>query len=66
MHPYNMTVGHTLNIDLELLKCILAAGNFMATLHSESMPLFNTTLAEEASIAPSDLVKMLVTLSFSD
>ncbi len=28
MLPYNMTVGRTLNEDLELLKRILAAGNF--------------------------------------
>ena len=66
MHPYNMTVGRTSNVDLELLKHILAAGNFVATLHSESMHSFNTTLAEEAGIAPSDLVKTSVTLSFSD
>ncbi|PBK60776.1 hypothetical protein ARMSODRAFT_965672 [Armillaria solidipes] len=54
-----MTVGRTLNVDLELLKRILAAvGNFVATLHSEFMPSFNTTLAEEAGVAPSDLYKV--------
>ncbi len=31
MPPYNMTVGRTLNVDLELLKRILAAGYFVAT-----------------------------------
>ncbi|PBK61043.1 hypothetical protein ARMSODRAFT_965470 [Armillaria solidipes] len=54
-----MTVGRTLNVDLDLLKRILAAvGNFVATLHSELMPSFNTTLAEEAGVAPSDLYKV--------
>ncbi|SJL06786.1 uncharacterized protein ARMOST_10128 [Armillaria ostoyae] len=53
-----MTVGRTLSVDLELLKRILAAGNFAATLHSESMPSFNTTLAEEAGVPPSDLYKV--------
>ncbi|SJL06889.1 uncharacterized protein ARMOST_10231 [Armillaria ostoyae] len=53
-----MTVGRTLSVDLELLKCILAVGKFVATLHSELMPSFNTTLAEEAGVAPSDLYKV--------
>ncbi|PBK63158.1 hypothetical protein ARMSODRAFT_963378 [Armillaria solidipes] len=53
-----MAVGRTLSVDLELLKRILAAGNFVAALHSESMPSFNTTLAEEAGVAPSDLYKV--------
>ncbi|KAK0432584.1 hypothetical protein EV421DRAFT_1910844 [Armillaria borealis] len=52
-----MTVGRTLNVDLELLKRILTAGNFVATLHYELMPSFNTTLAE-AGVAPSDLYKV--------
>ncbi len=54
-----------LSVDLKLLKRI-ATGNFVTTLHSESMPSFNTTLAEEAGVAPSDLYKLSVTLSFSD
>ncbi len=66
MLPYNMTVGRTLNEDLELLKRILAAGNFVATLHSESMLSFNTTLAEEAGVATSNLHKLWVTLSLTD
>ncbi|KAK0234846.1 hypothetical protein EDD85DRAFT_95324 [Armillaria nabsnona] len=57
MLPYTMTVGRTLSVDLELLKRILAAGDFVATLHSESMLSFNTTLAEETGLAPSDLYK---------
>ncbi len=61
MLPYNMTVGRTLSVDLELLKPI-AAGNFVATLHSDLMPSFNTTLVEEAGAAPSDLYKLSVTL----
>ncbi|KAK0432594.1 hypothetical protein EV421DRAFT_1497785 [Armillaria borealis] len=53
---YNMTVGRTLSVDLELLKRI-AAGNFVTNLHA-SMLSFNGTLAEEAGVAPSDLYKV--------
>ncbi len=66
MLTYTMTVGRSLSVDLELLKRILVTGDFVATLHSESMPSFNTTLAEEAGVAPSDLYKLSVTLSLSD
>ncbi len=66
MLPYTMTVGLTLSVDLELLKRILVAGDFVATLDSESMLSLNTTLAEESGVAPSDLYKLSVTLSFSD
>ena len=66
MLSYTMTVGRTLSVDLEQLKRILAAGNFVATLDSESMLSFNTALAEEVGVAPSDLYKLSVTLSFSD
>ncbi|KAK0234808.1 hypothetical protein EDD85DRAFT_969911 [Armillaria nabsnona] len=51
-----MAVGRALSVDLELLKPI-AAGIFVATLHSDLMPSFNTTLVEEAGVAPSDLYK---------
>ncbi len=34
---------------------------FRGTLHSESMPSFNTTLGEEAGVAPSDLYEVSVT-----
>ncbi len=60
----NMTVSRILSVDLELLKRI-AARDFVTTLHA-SMPSFNGTLAEEAGVAPSDLYKQSVTLSFSD
>ncbi len=66
MLTYTMTVGRSLSVDLELLKRILVTGDFVATLHSESMPSFNTTLAEEAGVAPSNLYKLSVTLSLSD
>ncbi len=66
MLSYTMTVGRSLSVDLELLKRILLAGDVVATLHSELMLSFNTTLAEEAGLAPSDLYKLSVTLSLSD
>ncbi|PBK61024.1 hypothetical protein ARMSODRAFT_678319 [Armillaria solidipes] len=57
MHLCNMPVSPILSVDMELLKRI-AVGNFVTTLHSESMPSFNTTLVEEAGVAPSDLYKL--------
>ncbi|KAK0433710.1 hypothetical protein EV421DRAFT_1741394 [Armillaria borealis] len=56
--PMQNVSRRTLSVDLELLKRI-AAGNFVAALHCESMPSFNGTLAEEAAIAPSDLYELL-------
>ncbi len=61
---YIMPISRILGVDPELLKR-LAARNFVTTLHA-SMPSFNGTLAEEAGVAPSDLYKLSVTLSFSD
>ncbi|KAK0234862.1 hypothetical protein EDD85DRAFT_938993 [Armillaria nabsnona] len=52
-----MAIGRTMSVDLELLKPI-ATGNFVATLHSNLMPSFNTTLVEEAAVVPSDLSKL--------
>ncbi|KAK0477641.1 hypothetical protein IW261DRAFT_1608969 [Armillaria novae-zelandiae] len=52
----NMTVSRTLSVDVELHKPTVA-GNFVATLHS-SMPSFNSTLVEDAGVAPSELYKL--------
>ncbi len=61
---YNVLVIRILCVDMELLKRI-AAGNFMTTLHA-SMLSFNSSLAEEAGVAPFDSSKLSVTLSLSD
>ncbi|KAK0218895.1 hypothetical protein IW262DRAFT_1462466 [Armillaria fumosa] len=52
-----MTVSRTLSVELELLKRSIVTGNFVATLHS-SMPSFNSSLAEEAGVSPSEVYKL--------